>query len=232
MHLPTRTALALLGLVSLGFATALPVRADIAELTLMSQPGDFIGQGQTKDIIYTPANSSSFSASVVTLVNGMPAFARFVMGTVTGSNATNTFALLDFATNQLGIALQTGSYGSPGNTAQRASFAQPGHAGLDVSFQNRGSNTLTGNFTVNYAKFFQDMSNNWQVGAFDVTFEQHSEGATPALFGHFTFTRTGFAIPTVPETGSGVLLLLSSLVGLITARTYLTKRERRSSAPR
>jgi hypothetical protein len=108
------------------------------------------------------------------------------LGHVTPS--PNTFALLFFGTDQLGIPIQPGIYGLPGNTAQRADFAQPGHPGLDVSFQNRGSNTLTGNFTITNVSFFTDGLGNQQVGSFAASFEQHSEGATPALFGQFNFT--------------------------------------------
>jgi hypothetical protein len=183
------------------------LRADTAELVLSSQPGDFIGAGQTKDIIYTPSNSNFFSASVSDVIAGLPSYLSFAMGTVTSSNATNTFSTLAFATNQLGIAFQPGVYGLPGNTAQRAPFASPGHAGLDVTFQNRGSNTLTGNFTVSSVQFFKDTSNNFQLGELDVTFEQHSEGARPALFGHFTYLATGFNLPTVPDNGGSMLLL-------------------------
>ncbi len=182
-------------------------RGDTAELILSSQPGDFIGQGGSYDITYPGAEISAQIRR--TLPSGQPAELLFVLGHVAPS--PNTFALLFFGTDQLGIPFQPGVYGIPGNTAQRADFAQPGHPGLDVSFQNRGSNTLTGNFTVDWVQFFKDASNNFQIGALDVTFEQHSEGATPALFGHFTYLRTGFAIP---EGGSSVLLLLLGSVGL------------------
>src|SRR5207253_1472673 len=108
---------------------------------------------------------------------------------------TNTFALLFFGTDQLGIPIQPGIYGLPGNTAQRADFAAPGHAGLDVSFQNRGSNTLTGNFTITDVSFFHDAANNLKVGSFAASFEQHSEGATPALRGNFQFQSSAARIP-------------------------------------
>jgi hypothetical protein len=65
----------------------------MAELTLQSQPGDFIGQGQNEDIIYTPSNSTFFSADILTGldVSGQPADLRFAFGTVTGSNSTIPF---------------------------------------------------------------------------------------------------------------------------------------------
>jgi hypothetical protein len=159
-----------------------------AQLTLQSQPGDFIGQGQTVNITYTPSNSALFVARVVAFTaNGKPDFVDFVLGNP-GANP-DTFATLDFSTAGLGIAIVPGTYGLSGNTAQRADFAEPGHAGLDVSFQGRGSNTLTGNFTVTDATFFLDASNTVEIGSFGASFEQHSEGAVPALFGTFTVSQ-------------------------------------------
>lgn len=157
----------------------------IAELTLQSQPGDFVGQGQTKDLTYTPANSQIFFAEILTSldVGGKPAYLEFGFGTVTSSDSTNTFTTLDFATNELPLPIQPGTY----DDAQRAAFAMPGHPGLDVTFQNRGSNTVTGSFTVNAVDFFTDSTHTLQIGFFDVTFDQHSEGATPALFGHLIY---------------------------------------------
>jgi hypothetical protein len=192
----------------------------IAELSLQSQPGDFIGQGQTKDIIYTPVNSDFFISQILTGRNvaGQPAFLSFVLGTVTGSDATNTFTTLDFATDMIPLPFQTGAY----TNAQRASFATAGHAGLDVTFQNRGSNTLTGSFTVNSVSFFTDASNMEQIGSLDVNFEQHSEGATPALFGHFVYN----ASPTVSGVPEPTSLSLIG-IGLISITGYAWGRRRR-----
>lgn len=170
----------------------------MAELTLESQSGDFIGQGQTEDIIYTPSNSLFFTAQIITAldVSGQPAYLDFVFGTVTGSNLTNTFSTLAFATNQLNLPFQPGIY----TGAERAPFATAGHPGLDVTFQNRGSNTLTGSFTVNSVSFFLDASNLEQIGSLDVNFEQHSEGGTPALFGRLVYSAS------VPEPATLALL--------------------------
>src|SRR5262249_29474029 len=147
-------------------------RADFARLTLQSQPGDFIGQGGTFDLTYPAAEISAQIRR--TVAGGQPGELLFGVGHVHPS--PNTFSTLFFGTDQLGIPFQAGTYGLPGNSAQRADFAQPGHAGLDVSFQNRGSNTLTGNFTVNSVSFFRDVNDVLQIGSLDVNFEQHSEG--------------------------------------------------------
>ena len=165
-------------LAFVGTAKATP----IAHLTLQSQPGDFIGQGGNFDITYTPTNSQFFLTST-----SSSAFLTFLLGTPTfGSD--NTFTDLSFATNQLGIPLQPGSYFD----AQRAASAAPGHPGLDVSFQNRGCFTITGNFTVQTAQF---TAGGTAVDRFAATFEQHCEGATPALFGSFFFDSDPTRIP-------------------------------------
>src|SRR3954463_4956578 len=94
---------------------ALPAaRADFAELTLQSQAGDFIGQGGTFDIVYP---SNEISAQIRRSLPAGPAELLFTVGHVVP--APNTFALLFFGTDQLGIPIQPGVYGIPGNTAQR-----------------------------------------------------------------------------------------------------------------
>jgi len=52
-------------------------------LTLQSQGGDFIGQGRTFDITYTPTNSDFFFARTFRPIGGSPALLSFALGTVT-----------------------------------------------------------------------------------------------------------------------------------------------------
>src|SRR6266487_339330 len=197
------------------------VASQFAQLMLQSQPGDFVGQGQTVDIIYTPSNSPFFLADIVDFTaNGQPDFVHFAVGNPAAS--PNTFATLDFSTAGLGIPILPGTYGLPGNTAQRASFAEPGHAGLDVTFQNRGSNTLTGNFTITDVTFFLDANNTLEIGSFAASFEQHSEGAVPALFGTFTYQSS------VPDSGATALLLIIGVVGLCLCAALFQRRGNRS----
>ena len=199
----------------LTLAAALSAHAQYATFSLQSQPGDFIGLGQNKNITYT-----SFGPNAAQVRNtepsGVPGEILFVLGDVTSSNSTNTFALLFFGTNQLGIPLQPGTY----TDAQRADFAAPGHAGLDISFQNRGSNTLTGGFTVTDFTYSGTAQSGFVIDTFDATFEQHSEGAKPALFGQFSYRDTGSPPAAVPEASTTVsfgLLLALGVGGVVIA---------------
>jgi hypothetical protein len=158
-------------------------------LVLDSQPGDFIGQGKQFDLTYPQPGDQFFSVFLnSTLPSGAPTNVSFILGKVTGGS-DNTFAILDFGTNQLGAPLTPGTFY---DNAQREAFAQPGHPGLDVSFQNRGSNTLTGNFTINDLTYTTDpVTGALTLLTFDATFEQHSEGLPPALFGEITYAASG-----------------------------------------
>jgi len=160
-----------------------------ARLQLQSQPGDFIGQGGTFDITYqSPTDSISTQ-----IRRSLPAGPAELLWVLDSPAAGNQFATLFFGTDALGIPIQPGTYPN----AQRADFASAGHPGLDVSFQNRGSNTLTGSFTINYVTFTPGSGG---IETFRATFEQHSEGATPALLGTFTYA--------VPEPASIGLILV------------------------
>jgi hypothetical protein len=101
-----------------------------AHLFLESEPGDYIGQGLNFDITYTPSNSAFFFPQIRRTIGspGEPAELLFVLGTVTGG-LDNTFALLFFGTDGLGIPMQRGFFPD----AERADFASPGHPGLEVS---------------------------------------------------------------------------------------------------
>jgi hypothetical protein len=188
-----------------------PARADFAHLTLQSQPGDFVGQGGSFDVTYTPDNTlpGFFQAQVgAFLVGGQPAFLHFIF--VLNANPDEQ-ATLDFGTNQLGIPIQPGTY----NNAERASFASPGHAGLDVSFEHRGNNTLTGSFTINSLTLVPDATalNGFRITEFSASFEQHGEGGIPALFGTFEFS-TGPTPTAVPGPAS-LALLAPGALGLL-----------------
>ena len=82
---------------------------------------------------------------------------------------------LNFATDQLNLPIGPQVY----RDAERWPFEGPGHPGLDVTGNGRGCNTLTGAFQV------EDLQTTaaGALTSFTATFEQHCEGAGPALRG-------------------------------------------------
>ena len=204
--------------VALVLVTSAGASAQYAHLTLQSQPGDLIAEGQNADIIYTPANTNNYfiasaNPDFKTLPNG-PITAEFDFAQF-GQDPDN-YATLSFSTEQLGVPLTVGTY----TGAQRYPFEAAGHPGLDVTFQHAGNNTLTGNFTITAFTYTVTAPNTFVIDAFDATFEQHSEGLPPALFGQFSYRSAGTPPPAVPEASTTVsfgLLLALGLGGAVVA---------------
>jgi uncharacterized delta-60 repeat protein len=169
--------------------------APVTRLRMVSETGDFIGQGLTYD--FTPANAA-FSADT-NFDNGV--------SLEVDPPAAGEYWFLDFAAAN-NVQLAPGTY----LDAQRFPFQAAGHPGLDVSGNGRGSNTLTGRFTV-----FDVVRNAAQdnVLSFAAAFEQHSEGASPALIGWIIFNSTlgaGGGVLANDTDVEGDLLLGASLV--------------------
>jgi hypothetical protein len=133
-------------------------------LVLKSEPGDYIGGGVTR--VITPADGS-FSATAA------PGFV-----TVGISSFPFLFWNASFAAPS-GQALVPGQY----LNAERYPFQQPHLPGLDVSGDGRGCNMLFGSFTVHESV----VDAFGVVQQFAADFEQHCEGAAPALFGQIRF---------------------------------------------
>jgi hypothetical protein len=98
-----------------------------------------------------------------------------------------------FPTFQVGswvvdIAAPAGQQLVPGTyeDAQRAAFRTAGYPGLDVYGDGRGCNIVDGRFVVDEATY--DASGN--LLSLAVRFEEHCEGATPALFGDLLYNST------------------------------------------
>src|SRR5205807_3160249 len=121
-------------------------------LTMTSQPGDYIGAGGNYN--YTTA-TGTFHAYHSTNDN----YVGFSYQDVN----PNVWWYVDLAAPN-GAALTPGYYGN----ATRYPFEASNVPGLAVYGEGRGSNTLTGNFTVIQALY--DASG--QVLSFDVKFEQ------------------------------------------------------------
>jgi hypothetical protein len=126
-------------------------------LAMSSQPGDYIGGGQQYLITLSDGTfTSSTSANVV------------------GVNINNGAGwTADFA-GPTTAPLTKGEY----LNAQRYPFQPSGTPGLSVYGDGRGCNTLTGSFDVLKVAY-----TGGGLGNFSANFEQHCEGAAPALFG-------------------------------------------------
>jgi len=151
------------GLLALGgIAVAGLVKASSGSLTLASDAGDFIGQGQT---------AAFSSPSDTFLVNGNGNAMRV---DVHPADYPNEFWQLELAA-PAGRQLTPGTYAN----AARWPFQSAAQPGLSVFGDGRGCNTLTGSFTVLSAVYGPY---GYPIN-FDATFEQHCEGFAPALRG-------------------------------------------------
>jgi hypothetical protein len=199
-----------LSVVALTFCLGTVASAQsIITLKLNSPAGEWVGGGQNWTTTYSSATAGFFLQNVLQETAGAPSFLRFTLGS---SIATpyNTFALLDFSTTQLGQPLTVGLY----SNAQRASFAAPGFAGLAVSWQNRGSNTLSGWFRVNNFTY-SGTPGNFVIQEFNADFGQFSDGSPLELTGNITMSA-------VPEP--------ASMVGVVAGIAFLAKRRRKVQA--
>ena len=146
-------------------------------LFLVSQPGDFIGQGMQFTLT---AADGTFSASR-TSDNGVQ---------ISFFGAPGNFWFLNFAA-PMRTDVTPGTY----ENATRWPFQAPTDPGLSVVGQGRGCNTLTGRFVVDEAVY----GPGGEVESFAADLEQHCEGAPPALFGQARFNST------VPLTSSSLV---------------------------
>lgn len=135
-------------------------------LYYLSQAGDYIGLGE--EDTYTSADGTFTAYPTVQNV------ARVRFATPTFSHWWDlTVAAPDNA------PLLPGAY----EGAQRAPFRAAGHPGLEFSGDGRGCNTLTGRFDV--LEIVRDATG--AVTQLAVNWEQHCEGAAPALYGQLRY---------------------------------------------
>lgn len=142
----------------------------------------FLGQGQS--YYYDSFDGSMSVAGSDAGPSGNP---QFVSVSFSGTNL-GTFASLDFATNKLGVDLLPGIY----SNVQRAAFAAAGYAGLDVGFNGRGCNTVTGSFSVLDAVYVGTT-----VQRFDATFSENCDSSTPSLTGRIRINEPSVLLSSV-----------------------------------
>jgi Fibronectin type III domain len=151
----------------------------ITDWQMTSDPGDYIGQGTT--YLYTSAvDTIGYSGS-----------AQYASGGVDAANGDWWGA--SFVPAQGDVLVAGATYPD----AHRYPFNGSG-PGMDVSGSGRGCNTLVGSFTVNQIGF---SSANGALDRLDLTFEQHCEGATPALRGRLRYRARADVTPPAQATG-------------------------------
>ncbi len=154
-------------------------------LTLRSEPGEFIGGGNTYSFNTETGNFVAWDRFDLT-GDGQIDFLQFKYEDPVGVVFGGHWFWLGFSTSPLGINLTPGFYPD----ARVLSFPTPGpvgHPGLQIYGDHRINGQVFGNFTVVAADF--DYSGpEVVVRSFSVTFEQHGENPTaPALFGTLNY---------------------------------------------
>lgn len=149
-----------------------PAAAQVTSLHMTSDPGDYIGQGQT--YLYTPAGGT---------------FDAQVWGNNTAVNISFRSLSFDHYWN-LVFAAPSGAPLTPGTYTNAMRFAEGTAPGLDVFGDGRGCNMVAGSFQVLEAAFGPANT----LVSFNATFEQHCEGALPALRGEIRFNATNVAL--------------------------------------
>jgi hypothetical protein len=185
-----------------GTALATP----ITFLEMHSQAGDYIGQG--RNYLF---DSDDGVWGARQQYYGNPAYLNKTVEISFHTSNYSEWWYLDFSSVHLGTDLGPGSY-----QAQRFPFEANGYAGLDVSGDGRGSNQLSGTFTILDLAF----GANGAVDRFAATFEQHSEFRAQALTGRVSYNSEAFS--PVPEPGSMALFPLG--LGLLWVAGSLRRR--------
>ena len=146
---------------------AMPAAAQVTSLSMTSDSGDYIGQGQT--YLYTPTDGT-FNAQVGINNNSVSIFFN--------TPTFDHFWFLDFAAPN-GAPVTPGTY----LNATRYPFQETSVPGLAVGGDGRGCNMLTGSFQVLQAVYGPANT----LVAFEAIFEQHCEGFAPALRGQIRY---------------------------------------------
>ena len=181
-----------------GFAST--AFGQVTVLQLDSEPGDYIGAGQQLTLTPLDGNfsvSTNFDGGVSVNFGG-------------GTHRWN----LDFAPRQ-GEAFAVGAY----TGATRFPFQGPQEPGLSVTGDGRGCNRNTGRFVV--LELERGPGNT--ITRFAADFEQHCEGAQPALFGSIRIAST---VTIEPRVALGSVVVSEGDFGLrdVGFEVFLTRR--------
>lgn len=141
----------------------------VTRIQMVSDPGDWIGAGRTYDLTTGINGIASANGTYVRVIYANP-------------NNSNDYFWFEFESPFSNQPLSAGTYLG----ATRYPFNNEGTPGLSVTGQFRGSNTLTGFFTIEQINYTAA----GQLLNFKATFEQHSEGGTPALRGTVQYNAT------------------------------------------
>ena len=190
-------------LSTLSLLTSSALAIPITYLQMHSSPGDYIGQGRD---YYFDGSKGLFGARQAYF--GNPTYLNRAVTISFLDPGYSEYWYLNFSSAQLGRNLAKGSY-----TAQRFPFEQIGFAGLDISGDGRGSNRLTGFFSILDLEFGLSGS----VTRFAAEFEQHSEGNTPSLTGRVSYNSEAFN-PAIPEPTTLTLFGLGLITLVLGAR--------------
>lgn len=188
---PLKTGLTITSLLLAGLSQAQSLRFQFT-----SDPGDYIGQGQTRDVEYRFGASDTAFLNVSLAQSGSSG-PDYITISAMKNPVSTAYLLAQVGTNRLNHPLRAGTY----LNAMRAPFADPGRPGLDISFEHRGSNTLTGSFLIQQISYTQLGSNSWRLDRLQMSFVQNSEGGVPAMRGSILYvvpeplTLTALGIP-------------------------------------
>ncbi len=154
-----------------------------ARLIATSDPGDWVGQGVAIDVTYTNGTALAFKGLSGWMLGSQPASVDFLLAPPLPADNRST---LSFDASAIPAPLVPGTY----NNAERANVASAGHPGLAIAYQGRACGSVTGKFVVDELTYGAPdplWNNQPPVLKFRGSFEQHCEGAAPALRGTFVY---------------------------------------------
>ena len=167
-----------LRVIALSILSVSIANADVT-IEIVSDPGDYIGQGQSYYYDDTNADirfSRNYDNGITVRIDNLP-------------GEPSDWWTLNIAA-PYNAEIQPGVY----DGATRFPFQDIDEPGLSFSGNGRGCNTLTGKYEVFAVTYDGDGS----VTALSATFEQHCSDATPALRGTIVFN-------TVPPVGASTI---------------------------